>query len=86
MTIGEISSFESKHLRTKNRLPEYLVAPKFTGRYYLYFTSKFVILVWVKTEQCVSVIQNLKFKLTEKVYYASLFSYIICCMRNSVDS
>jgi len=23
----EISSFESKHLRTKNRLPEYLVAP-----------------------------------------------------------
>jgi len=27
MTTGEISSFESKHLRTKNRLPEYLVAP-----------------------------------------------------------
>ncbi|HUT47245.1 MAG TPA: hypothetical protein VMX36_13255, partial [Sedimentisphaerales bacterium] len=30
MTTGEISSFESKHLRTKNRLPEYLVAPLVT--------------------------------------------------------
>jgi len=31
MTMGEISSFESKHLRTKNRLPEYLVAPNVTN-------------------------------------------------------
>jgi len=31
MTTGEISSFESKHLRTKNRLPEYLVAPAMTS-------------------------------------------------------
>jgi len=27
MTIGEIPGFESERLRTKNRLPEYLVAP-----------------------------------------------------------
>jgi hypothetical protein len=30
MTIGEIPGFKSKRLRTKNRLPENLVAPNFS--------------------------------------------------------
>lgn len=61
-------------------------AGNFTGRYYLHFTSKFVILVRLKTEQCVPVIHNSKFILAENIYDVSLFGYISCCMCNSVDS
>jgi len=53
---------------------------------YLHFTANFVILIRLKMEQGVSVLQNLKFKLTEKTYYASLFSNITCCMYNCIDS
>ena len=42
MTTGEIPGFESRRLRTKNRLPEYLVAPP------THFYANFLLLNPVK--------------------------------------